>query len=179
MDLPYVKCGKAQLQSVWHPFAFAVAVDRSYFYIALRRGRGQRFGVDAVWIAMRQKSDEQLLRVRESVWRAWFANDTSTLKKLAPPETIVISAGEAKWKDQADIFQSAADFHDKGGKLIRLEFPRTEVQHFGDVAVTYSQYVCEIEAGGKHSISSGRVTEIFVLRGSQWTNPGWHTDEEK
>ena len=27
--------------------------------------------------------------------------------------------------------------------------------------------------------SSGRVTEIFVLRDGHWTNPGWHTDTEK
>ena len=29
------------------------------------------------------------------------------------------------------------------------------------------------------SASSGRVTEIFVLRDGHWTNPGWHTDTEK
>jgi hypothetical protein len=44
-----------------------------------------------------------LLQVREAVWRSWFANDSNALKKLVPPETIVISSGESKWKHQAEI----------------------------------------------------------------------------
>jgi len=113
------------------------------------------------------------------VWRAWFANDTKALEMLVPRDTIVISSGEKEWKNQADILESAAQFHSKGGKLIRLEFPRTEIQRFGDVAITYSQYLYETEMDGKRTVTSGRVTEIFVLRHGQWTNPGWHTDTEK
>ena len=121
----------------------------------------------------------ELLKVREEVWYAWFANDTKRLEALVPQDTIVISSGEEKWKNQADILQSAAKFHAAGGKLIRLEFPRTEIQRFGDVAITYSQYLYETEVDGKRSLTSGRVTEIFVLRHGKWTNPGWHTDTEK
>ena len=133
----------------------------------------------SVAASAQEANDEQLLRVRETVWRTWFAGDTKTLEKLVPPETIVISAGEEKWKNQADVLRDAVEFHAKGGKLVRLEFPRTEVQHFGNVAITYSQYLYEIDQGGKRSVTSGRVIEIFVLRDRQWTNPGWHTDEEK
>ena len=121
----------------------------------------------------------ELLKVREEVWRAWFVNDTKTLDALVPPDTIVISSGEEKWKNQSDVLQSAARFQANGGKLIRLEFPRTEIQRFGDVAITYSQYLYETEVDGKRSLTSGRVTEIFVLRRGKWTNPGWHTDTEK
>ena len=121
----------------------------------------------------------ELLKVRESVWRAWFANDTKALEQLVPPDTIVISTGEEKWQGQAGVLQSAAQFQASGGKLLRLEFPRTELQRFGDVAITYSLYVYETEAGGKRTISSGRVTEIFVRSNGKWTNPGWHTDSEK
>jgi hypothetical protein len=32
-----------------------------------------------------------LLKARELVWRAWFAGDTKTLTDLLPPETIAIS----------------------------------------------------------------------------------------
>jgi hypothetical protein len=35
------------------------------------------------------------------------------------------------------------------------------------------------ETGGRRSVSSGRATEIFVLRSGRWVNPGWHTDAEK
>jgi ketosteroid isomerase-like protein len=118
----------------------------------------------------------EILKVRDAVWRAWFANDTTTLQKLVPPDTIVISAGEEKWKTQAEVFQSAAEFQKQGGKLIRLEFPRTEIQRFGEVAIIWSTYLVETETNGKRSLASGRVTEVFVRRHGQWTNPGWHTD---
>ena|SRR5215469_13018058 len=136
-------------------------------------------GVAVIRLAAQQRDDTELLRVRESVWRAWFDNDVKTLQRLVPPGTITISSGEKEWKDQAAVFRDAENFHAKGGKLIRLEFPRTEVQHFGDVAVIYSQYLYAVEMGGKRTVSSGRVTEIFVKRDGQWVNPGWHTDEEK
>jgi hypothetical protein len=129
--------------------------------------------------AARPDDRTELLKVRKEVWRAWFVNDTKTLDALVPPDTIVISSGEEKWKNQSDILQSAARFQANGGRLIRLEFPRTEIQRFGDVAITYSQYLYETEVDGKRSLTSGRVTEIFVLRRGKWTNPGWHTDTEK
>jgi hypothetical protein len=121
----------------------------------------------------------QLLTVREAVWRSWFANDVSTLRQLVPPGTIVISAGEPQWKHQTEVLQSAVQFQADGGKLVRLEFPRTEIQRFGNVAILYSEYIVETEMKGKRSVSSGRATEVFVLHDGQWTNPGWHTDAEK
>jgi hypothetical protein len=130
-------------------------------------------------LAAASSNDEQLLKARETVWRAWFAGDIKTLEELVPPETIVMSGGEEKWKRQADVLQSATEFHASGGKLIRLEFPRTEVQHFGDVAIVWSTYIVETEVGGKRSTGSSRVTEIFVWQHGHWTNPGWHTDKEE
>jgi len=123
--------------------------------------------------------DEPLLRVRETVWRAWFAGDTKTLAELVPPETIVMSGGEEEWKNQAEVLRTSADFHAHGGRLVRLEFPHTEVQHFGDVAIVWSDYRLELDVDGKRSSSSSRVTEIFVRQHGRWTNPGWHTDPDK
>ncbi len=71
------------------------------------------------------------------------------------------------------------EFHARGGKLIQLEFPRTEVQHFGNLAVVWSTYALEIDVDGKRSPDSGRVTEIFVWRDGHWMNPGCHTDAGK
>jgi len=126
-----------------------------------------------------QADDAELLQAREQVWRAWFAGDIKTLEQLVPPDTIVMSGGEEQWKHQAEVLRTSAEFHAKGGKLLRLEFPRTEVQHYGDVAIVWSRYTLELEVGGKKSGGSSRVTEIFVKRNGKWTNPGWHTDEEK
>ena len=36
--------------------------------------------------------DNQLFKVRNSVWRAWFSNDVKVLHALVPANTIVIGA---------------------------------------------------------------------------------------
>jgi len=118
----------------------------------------------------------KILQSREAVWRAWFANDRKVLEELVPPDAIVISGSEIKWKNQAEIFKSAAEFQAEGGKLIRLEFPRTLMQRYGDVAIVYSEYLLETDTAGKRAVSTGRATETFVLRRGKWINPGWHTD---
>jgi ketosteroid isomerase-like protein len=129
--------------------------------------------------AQADKDRAALLETREAVWRAWFAGDTARLQKLLPPETIAISAGEHAWRGRDAILQEAARFHAGGGKLLRLEFPRTEIQRYGEVAIVYSEYVLEFDSGGKHTTSAGRVTETFVRKNGEWLNPGWHTDAEK
>ncbi len=42
--------------------------------------------------------DADLLKMRDSVWGAWFAHDAQLLRRRVPPETIVISAGDKQWK---------------------------------------------------------------------------------
>jgi ketosteroid isomerase-like protein len=138
--------------------------------LGLLLGSGMAYGQD---------ERGQILKVRESVWRAWFANDVKALERLVPPDTIVISSEEAKWKNQADVLRTAAEFQAGGGKLVRLEFPRTEIQRFGDVAIIWTSYLVETEEKGKRAVVSGRATEIFVRRNGEWVNPGWHTDSFK
>ena len=130
-------------------------------------------------IAIGQDERWEILNVRESVWRAWFANDAKALERLVPPDSIVISSDEAKWKNQADVLRTAAEFQASGGKLLRLEFPRTEIQRFGDVAIIWTSYLVETEENGTRTVNSGRATEIFVRRNGEWVNPGWHTDSFK
>ena len=129
--------------------------------------------------AVAQDNDAPILQCREAVWRAWFANDTKTLTALVPAEAIAISPSEDEWKNQSDIVREAAEFQAQGGKLIRLEFPRTRIQRYGDAVFVYSQFVLETETNGKRSIATGRATEVFVLRNGRWINPGWHTDAHK
>ena len=120
-----------------------------------------------------------LMQVREAVWRAWFADDVPTLMRLVPADVITISAGEKEWKHQAGVFESAAKFHADGGKLVRIAFPHTETQRYGNVAILYTTYEVETEMKGKRSVSAGRATEIFVMKDGRWFNSGWHTDAEK
>jgi hypothetical protein len=79
----------------------------------------------------------------------------SPLRQSLTADTIVISSGEEQWKNQSDILQSAARFQANGGKLIRLEFPGSEIQRFGDVAITYSQYLYETEVDPNWSSPRG------------------------
>jgi ketosteroid isomerase-like protein len=135
--------------------------------------------VPALAQATGTKDRAAILAARDAVWRAWFAGDIPTLKQLVPAETIVISAGEETWKHQAEVLQSSEEFHASGGKLVRLEFPHTELQRFGDVAVTWSTFRLETDVNGKRATDTGRATEIFILRSGRWVNPGWHTSPGK
>jgi hypothetical protein len=122
---------------------------------------------------------KQLLEAREAVWRAYFSNDRAALEKLIPEETIAINAGDNNWENRKAIFESSAQFAKGGGKLVKLEFPKTQIQAYGYTAVVYSNYLYELEIAGKTSRQSGRVTEVFVFRNGQWVNPGWHLDSGK
>ena len=59
---------------------------------------------------------------------------------------------------------------------MRLEFPKTEIQVYGNTVLVYTTYVYEIEMNGKRNTSSGRATEMFVRRGDDLVNVGWHMD---
>ena len=122
---------------------------------------------------------ERILAKREAVWRAWFANDRAALEKLIPAEAIAINDGEETWADRAAIFAGAKGFAESGGKLVRLEFPKTEMQVYGNTVLIYTTYVYETEVNGKRSTSSGRGTEMFVRRGDELVNVGWHLDSQK
>jgi ketosteroid isomerase-like protein len=122
---------------------------------------------------------KRLLDAREAVWRAYFSNDRAALEKLIPEETVTIEAGDNNWGNRNAIFEGAERFAKSGGRLVKLEFPKTEIQVYGYTAVVYSTYSYELETGGQRYQQSGRVTEVFVLRKGQWVNPGWHMDSGK
>ena len=119
---------------------------------------------------------QQILEVREAVWKAYFSNDRATLEKLIPEEAIAINDGSERWADRASILAGAEGFAKSGAKLVRLEFPKTEMQIYGNTVILYTTYLYEIEKDGKRNTTSGRGTEIFVRRNGQLVNTGWHLD---
>jgi ketosteroid isomerase-like protein len=123
-----------------------------------------------------EQMKKRLLDAREAVWRAYFAGDRPALEKLIPDETVAIESGDNNWSTRKTILDGSEQFAKGGGKLIKLEFPKTEIQVYGLTAVIYSNYAYELEVGGQHVNRSGRVTEVFVNRKGQWVNPGWHMD---
>ena len=121
----------------------------------------------------------RILAAREAVWKAWFANDRAVLEKLIPEEVIAINDGEGEWSDRAAVLDGAKRFADGGGKLVKLEFPKTQIQVYGNTVLVYTTYAYEIEMDGKRSTTSGRATEMFVRRGDDLVNVGWHMDSGK
>ncbi|MBO0800021.1 MAG: nuclear transport factor 2 family protein, partial [Blastocatellia bacterium] len=122
---------------------------------------------------------QEILTAREAVWRAWFGNDRPALERLIPEDLIAINAGAGEWSNRSATLAEAQRFADHGGKLLSLEFPKTEIQIYGNTVIVYSSYQYEIELDGKHEKVSGRSTETFVYRGNQLVNPGWHLDSGK
>jgi ketosteroid isomerase-like protein len=123
-----------------------------------------------------ESQKKSLLDARESVWRAYFAGDRAALEKLLPEELLAVEPGGGDWGNRKSVFDGSARFAASGAKLVRLEFPKTAIQSYGDTAIVYSNYVYEIEQGGKRSANAGRVTEVFVFRNDVWVNPSWHMD---
>ena len=122
---------------------------------------------------------QRILAAREAVWKAWFSNDRATLERLIPEETIAIDSGQEGWANRAAVLEGAKRFAESGGKLVRLEFPKTEIQAYGNTIIIYTTYVYETEVNGQRSTASGRATEMFVRRGDDLLNVGWHMDSGK
>ena len=122
---------------------------------------------------------ERILSAREAVWKAWFTNDRAALEKLIPEETVAIDSGQEGWSNRATVLAGAKRFVDSGGKLIKLEFPKTEIQVYGDTVIIYTTYLYEIDMKGERSTATGRATEMFVRRGNDLVNVGWHMDSGK
>jgi len=120
---------------------------------------------------------QRILAKRDAVWKAWFANDRATLEKLIPEEAIAINSGSKEWSNRAAILASAKAFADSGTKLVKLEFPKTEIQAYGNTVLIYTTYVYETEKDGQRTTTSGRGTEMFVRRGDELVNVGWHLDD--
>jgi len=118
---------------------------------------------------------DQILKAREAVWRAIFANDRAAMDKLIPEELITIESGAA-WGNRAAVFAEAERIAARGTKLTRLEFPKTEMQVYGNgmFVIIYTTYEYDLETAGTKTTASGRATEMFVRKPGGWANVGWH-----
>jgi len=140
------------------------------FGIALLAARAPGAGPTASAI------DSEVLTAREAAWRAYFAGDVKTLGDLLPDDFIGISMDDVPFADRAATLDGSRKFHEGGGRLVKLAFPDTRAQRFGDVVVLYGRYDVTIESGGQPRTMQGRLTEMFVRRGGKWVHPGWHLD---
>src|SRR5215470_14556452 len=74
---------------------------------------------------------QELLAAREAVWRDFFVGNDTHLAETVPAEAIAINPGQKNWEGQKEVLAGSKGFAAGGGKLIRLEFPKTEIQTYG------------------------------------------------
>lgn len=118
----------------------------------------------------------ELVAIRDTAWRAYFAGDTAVMQRIFPQNFIAIGWGGGVWNDRAATIADATQLLANGGRLVSLVFPHTEIQLFGDLAVVYSLYAVVFEVDGETIQQSGRATEIFHRRNGSWEHPSWHLD---
>ena len=121
---------------------------------------------------------KSLLAAREAVWRAWYGGDTAALAKLLPAELVTLAPGPDGFGARDEIMAASTRFAAGGGKLTRLEFPRTEIQAYGATVIIYTSYDLDVSEGGKTRTEKGKATEVFVRRGGSWLNTGWQLAPE-
>lgn len=120
--------------------------------------------------------DPEVLTVREAAWRSYFAGDVKTLGDLLPQDFIGIGWVDGPFSTRDRTLEGARSFREQGGRLVRLAFPETQAQRFGDVVVLYGRYEVVYFSEGAERTSRGRLTEMFVRRNGRWVHPGWHLD---
>jgi hypothetical protein len=120
--------------------------------------------------ALTDEMRKELLNARETAWRSFFQKDLDVVDKILVPELIAIQENSDRWDNRTSLIALAKAMTEKGVQLLRLEFPRTEIQLFGDTAILYYTYIFETGLKGKSVVDGGRGTEIFVRRDGKWVD---------
>jgi ketosteroid isomerase-like protein len=120
--------------------------------------------------------DPEVLVAREAAWRAFYDGDVKALGDVLPEDFIGINMNAGPFTNRAQILDAARAFRERGGRLVRLTFPETQAQRFGDVVVLYGRFEVVFQLGGEERTRRGRLTETFVRRDGKWLHPGWHLD---
>lgn len=120
--------------------------------------------------------EREIVAIRDTAWRAYFANDTAVMHRLFPDNFISVGWGGGAWDGRSGTLAGAAQLAADGGRLLHLDFPHTEIQQFGDLVVVYSLYEVTFEVNGAAVQQAGRATEVFRRRNGYWDHPSWHLD---
>jgi ketosteroid isomerase-like protein len=127
-------------------------------------------------VAANEAVDPEVLVAREATWRAFYAGDLKALGDLLPEDFIGINMNDSPFTNWAKVIDASRAFREGGGRLVRLTFPETQAQRYGDVVVLYGRFEVVFESGGAERTRRGRLTEMFVRRDGKWLHPGWHLD---
>jgi hypothetical protein len=113
-----------------------------------------------------------VLAARDEIWRAWFANDTASLRRLLPRSST--AGGASGWETREEILAGAAGSKAAGRRLAGIRFDDTRIHRNGNVVVVLSTYTMDLEEGGRRNTVTGKASEVFVLADGVWQNPFWY-----
>jgi len=122
--------------------------------------------------------EKELLAARDTIWRAFFANDSVLLARFLPPAAATLEGGaHLRWSARPDIIAGAAQAERSQTRLVGLTFTNTEIVRTGHTALLHSNYQLVARVAGQTHTMSGRATELFVRVGTTWVNPYWQLEE--
>lgn len=122
-------------------------------------------------------TSQQLIAARDTVWRAWFANDTVLLHRFIPTTAAAAQGGDVlTWSDRRAIFAGAGRSASSGAKLEQLDFIGTQIDASGNSAIVRSRFRYVIRHGARVDTSSGVAAEVFVREKGRWVNPFWQLE---
>jgi len=122
-------------------------------------------------------TSQQLIAARDTVWRAWFANDTVLLRRFVPQSAAAAEGGESlRWSDRHAIFDEAHRSASAGVKLEQLDFFGTQIDASGNSAMVRSRFRFILGQGTKRDTSTGLAAEVFVREKGKWVNPFWQLE---
>jgi Domain of unknown function (DUF4440) len=119
---------------------------------------------------------KELLAARDTAWRSFFQQDPTEMERILAPEVIAIQESSERWEDRPRLLALAKGMKAQNVRVLRLEFPHTEIQLFGDVAILYYTYIFATGNEQASGTLGGRGTEVFVRRDGRWVDVGWHLD---
>lgn len=121
--------------------------------------------------------DREIVAARDTVWRAWFTNDTMLLHRFIPNAAATADgSAQLRWNDRREIFDGARAFTSTKARFVDVRFDHTEIQHAGRTALVRSNYQVVTESGAHRDTTRGRATELFVKDGATWLNPYWQLE---
>jgi uncharacterized protein DUF4440 len=138
------------------------------------------FCVGSPLIAQTPTTAQQLIAARDTVWRAWFAGDTTLLRRFVPTSAAAAEGGETlQWSDRRAILDGARRSAASGVKLAQLDFAGTQIDASGNSAIVRSRFRYILQHGQKVDTSSGVASEVFVREKGRWVNPFWELEFDR
>jgi hypothetical protein len=114
-----------------------------------------------------------VLAAREAAWRDFFG-DSDKLAAALTDDFIGMSS-DGPWRNRTETVADSRETIAGGTRLAKVEFPRTDIQRYGDVVIIYTTYELQLSSKGQPGpVQKGQATEFFVWNGKRWLHNGWH-----